>query len=90
MHCCETSCAELVLYPDLTLCEGKGLVTFEHFLGSCKLNILILRKPIRSQLYDFASCCVAMLYKVSFLVVAQANQNAALQFCIAMCILACD
>ena len=37
--------------------------------------------------------CVAMLYKVSCLVLALANQNAALQFaycCVATCLLACD
>ena len=36
----------LVSSPDSTLCEGKGLVTVERFLGSCKLSIF---KPIRLQ-----------------------------------------
>ena len=28
--------------PDPTLEEGKGLVTVQHFLGSCKFNILVI------------------------------------------------
>ena len=28
----------LVSSPDPTLCEGKGLVTVERFLGFCKLS----------------------------------------------------
>ena len=31
----------VVSSPDPTLCEGKGLVTFERFLGSCKLSSLV-------------------------------------------------
>ena len=31
----------LVSSPDPTLCEGKGLVIFERFLGSCKLSIFV-------------------------------------------------
>ena len=45
---CMKSCDQA--FPDPTFKEGKGLMTFERFLGSCKLSNLTFA---RLQLYDF-------------------------------------
>ena len=63
-------------------------MTFERFLVLASSAFLFSHNPIRSQLYDFASCCVVTVYKVSCLLLAQANQNAALRFCI-LCVATC-
>ena len=39
--CFSVSLQFVVPSPDPTLCEGKGLMTFERFLGSCKLSIFV-------------------------------------------------
>ena len=61
-------------------------MTFERFLGSYKLSILIFVQANRiAALWfsrDMASCCEATLYMVSCLGLAIANQNGALRFCI--------
>ena len=57
-------------------------MTFERFLGSCKLSILVFAQANQIAALrfscDIASCCEATFYKVSCLGLAVANQNAAL------------
>ena len=43
----------LVSYPDPTLSRGKGLVTFERFLGCASSAVLFSRKPIKLPFFDF-------------------------------------
>ena len=75
---------ELVSSPDPTFCEGKGLVTVEHFLCSWKLSILVFAQANQIAalwfLCNIAFRYEATLYKISCLGLAVANQNAALQF----------
>ena len=80
--------------PDPTLCEGKGLVTVEHFVGSCKLSIHCFHASQSDCSSMIFMCYYVLLWsKVNCHVLALTNlQNVALRFCILVvtCTLACD
>ena len=90
MYSCfdEWSWSCLVSSPDPTLGEGKGLVTFERFLGSCKFSILTFAKANQIAAlrfsYDLASAMIWSCSNMPAGDLAPANENAVLWFCIAL------
>lgn len=78
----------VVSFPDSALKEGKGLVTLERFIGSCKLSSFVFASANQiSALVTFLWYYILFyhketLYKASCLGLAVTDWNAALWSCI--------
>ena len=61
---CMKSCDQA--FPDPTFKEGKGLMTFERFLGSCKLSNLTFAKANQIAALRF-SCDLATCHTATII-----------------------